>query len=197
MQVARMLLERGANPDMMLKIFPPYRSLGNDRGGDSMLTVGTTPLIRAAKAGDVEMIELLLAFDARPDLWNQPGYTPLMASSGLGSSALDHRAKFRDEQLGIASARLLLAAGADVNARDNQGRSTLNGAVQWDWPDYVRFLVDNGADINAEDNRGFTVLDHALGRVGGGGRFAVEVNEPMADLLVSLGAKAGSGNPVE
>jgi uncharacterized protein len=193
MEIARMLLERGANPDMMLKIFPPYRSLGNDRGGDSMLTIGTTPLVRAAKAGDVEMIALLLEYKAHPNLQNQPGYSPVMAASGLGSSALDHRAKFRDEQRGIESARLLLAAGADINARDAQGRTTLNGAVQWSWPAFVRFAVSNGADINAEDNRGFTVLDHALGRVGGGGRFGVEINEEMAALLVELGAKAGSG----
>lgn len=193
-QVARLLLEKGANPNMQLKIFPPYRSLGNDRGGDSMLTVGTTPLIRAAKAGDLNMVELLLAHKALPDLKSQPGYTPLMASSGLGSTALDLRAKFRDEQRGISTAKMLLAAGADINARDAQGRTTLNGAVQWNWPEYVKWAVANGADINNEDNGGFTVLDHALGRVGGGGRFNVEVNEPMADLLLSLGARAGSGN---
>lgn len=191
-EVARLLLQQGANPNMQLKIFPPYRSLGNDRGGDSMLTVGTTPLIRAAKAGDVEMVELLLEHDALPDLKNQPGYTPLMASSGLGSTALDLRAKFRDEQRGITTAKLLLAAGADINARDAQGRTTLNGAVQWSWPEYVKWAADNGADINSEDNAGYTVLDHALGRVGGGGRFNVEVNQPMADLLLSLGARAGS-----
>jgi hypothetical protein len=188
------LLENGANPDMQLKIFPPYRSLGNDRGGDSMLTVGTTPLIRAAKAGDLEMVKLLLEFRATPDLKNQPGYTPLMASSGLGSTALDLRAKFRDEQRGIEAAMMLLAAGADINARDAQGRSTLNGAVQWNWPEYLRWALANGADINNEDNAGFTVLDYALGRVGGGGRFNVEVNQPMADLLLSLGARAGSAN---
>lgn len=194
MEVARMLLERGANPDMMLKIFPPYRSLGNDRGGDAMLTVGTTPLVRAAKAGDVEMIQLLLEFNANPNLWNQPGYTPLMAASGLGSSSLDHRAKFRDEQRGIESARLLLAAGARLDIKDSQGRTALNGAVQSDWPAFVRFLIEAGADINAEDNRGYTALDHALGRTGGGGRFNVEVNEAIAEVLVSLGARSGSAN---
>ena len=193
LDIARLLLQKGANPDMQLKIFPPYRSLGNDRGGDSMLTVGSTPLLRAAKAGDVEMVKLLLEFRALPDLRNQLGYTPLMASSGLGSTALDLRAKFRDEQRGIETATLLLAAGADINVRDAQGRSTLNGAVQWNWPDYVRWALANGADINNEDNAGFTVLDHALGRAGGGGRFNVEVNESMAELLVSLGARAGAG----
>lgn len=193
LEVAKLLLEQGANPDMQLKIFPPYRSLGNDRGGDSMLTVGTTPLIRAAKAGDVAMVELLLEHDAKADLKNQPGLTPLMASSGLGSTALDLRAKFRDEQRGIETAELLLDAGADINARDAQGRTTLNGAVQWNWPEYVKWAVAKGADINSEDNGGFTVMDHALGRVGGGGRFNVEVNQPMADLLLSLGGRAGSG----
>jgi len=196
-EVAKLLLANGANPDMQLKIFPPYRSLGNDRGGDSMLTVGTTPLIRAAKAGDVEMVELLLDSDAIPDLGNQPGYTPLMASAGLGSTALDLRAKFRDEQRGIETAKLLVAADADINARDAQGRSTLNGAVQWNWPDYVKWAIAEGADVNSEDNAGFTVLDHALGRVGGGGRFNVEINQPMANLLLSLGARAGSATLTE
>jgi len=52
LEVIEMLLQKGVNPNMQLKLFPPYRSLGQDRVGDSMLTVGTTPLIRAAKAGD-------------------------------------------------------------------------------------------------------------------------------------------------
>jgi len=195
--VARLLLERGANPNMQLKIFPPYRSLGNDRGGDSMLTTGTTPLIRAAKAGDIEMVKLLLEFKALSNLANWPGYTPIMAVSGLGSSTVDIRAKFRDEKLAIETMSLLLTAGADINARDDQGRSTLNGAVQWDWPEFVRFAVAQGADINAEDLRGFTVLDHALGRAGGGGRFAVAPNAAMAAILVELGAKAGSASGLD
>ncbi len=34
----------GANPNLQLKLFPPYRSLRDDRGADGMLSVGTTPL---------------------------------------------------------------------------------------------------------------------------------------------------------
>ena len=193
-QVARQLLEKGANPNMQLKVFPPYRSLGNDRGGDSMLTTGTTPLIRAAKAGDVEMVEVLLEFGALANLKNWPGYTPLLAVAGVGSSTIDIRARFRDEQAGITTAGLLLAAGAQVNRAEDQGRSALHGAVQWGWLDFIRFLADHKADLNAEDNNGYTALDYALGRTGGTGRFAAvtQPNEAAAALLSSLGAKPGS-----
>ena len=47
--IVRILLEKGANPNLQLKLFPPYRATGADRGVDGMLTVGTTPLLRAAK----------------------------------------------------------------------------------------------------------------------------------------------------
>ena len=89
-----MLLDRGANPNMQLKLFPPYRSLGQDRGGDSLLTVGTTPLIRAAKAGDNDAVKLLLARGAMADLPNNLGVTPLMAAAGIGWTTLDIRGAF-------------------------------------------------------------------------------------------------------
>ena len=54
-----MLLQAGANPNLQLKLLPPYRNVGADRGVDSMLTIGATPLLRAAKALDAPAIELL------------------------------------------------------------------------------------------------------------------------------------------
>ncbi len=111
LDVIDMLLKAGANPDMQLKLFPPYRSLGQDRGGDGMLTVGTTPLIRAAKAGDSASIQLLLAHGARPDLPNSLGITPLMAAAGIGSTTIDIRARFRNEQKCIASATAAAGEG--------------------------------------------------------------------------------------
>src|SRR5215471_7148491 len=47
--VGRMLLERGANPNIQLKRRPPYRDVPQDRGGDQMLAQGATPLLRAAR----------------------------------------------------------------------------------------------------------------------------------------------------
>jgi ankyrin repeat protein len=190
--IATLLLERGANPNMQLKLFPPYRSLGNDRGGDSMLTIGTTPLIRAAKAGDVAMVSLLLEHGALPELKNSVGYTPLLAVSGLGSSTIDIRARFRDEQNGIETAKLLLAAGADIDAGDTQGRRPVHGAALWGWNEFIKFAVANGADVNAPDNGGYTALDTAMGRSGQQGRGGGVVNEITAGVLLELGAEAGT-----
>ncbi|HEY6509748.1 MAG TPA: ankyrin repeat domain-containing protein, partial [Vicinamibacterales bacterium] len=59
-QVIGMLLEAGANPNQLLKMPPPFRNVGNDRGLDGMLTTGSTPLLRAAKALDAPAVNLLL-----------------------------------------------------------------------------------------------------------------------------------------
>jgi len=107
LEVAEMLLKAGANPNMQLKLFPPYRSLGQDRGGDSMLTVGTTPLIRAAKAGDTPAVQLLLKYGASPNLPNSLRITPLMAAAGVGSTTIDIRGRFRNEDQCIETAKLL------------------------------------------------------------------------------------------
>src|SRR5580698_2418690 len=50
--LGRMMLERGANPNIQLKRRPPYRDVPQDRGGDGLLAQGATPLLRAARGGD-------------------------------------------------------------------------------------------------------------------------------------------------
>ena len=194
LDVIDMLLKRGANPDMQLKLFPPYRSLGQDRGGDGMLTVGTTPLIRAAKAGDSAAIQLLLAHGAKAGLPNSLGITPLMAAAGIGSTTIDIRARFRNEARCISSARLLLAAGVDVNATNNNGQTALHGAAQSGWNNFVQLLADHGAALGAKDHFGSTPLDFAQGKVGTSGRPGVggggEAHKDTAALLTKLAARS-------
>ncbi len=186
LDVAAQLLAKGANPNMQLKLFPPYRSLGQDRGGDSMLTVGTTPLIRAAKAGDVESIKLLLQYKAAPDLKNSLGITPFLAAAGIGSTTLDIRARFRSEARCIESARLLLAAGALVNGTRDNGQAAVHGAALWGWNDFVRFLADSGAQLDLKDRAGSTALDIAQGKAGVTGRVGVAVAEPHPETAAVL-----------
>ena len=188
LELAEQLLKAGANPNLQLKLFPPYRSLGQDRGGDSMLTVGTTPLIRAAKAGDVEGVKLLLAHGALPDLPNQLGITPLMAAAGIGSTTIDIRGRFRDEKKCIEAGRLILAAGADINAARDNGQTATHGAATWGWNGFVRFLADSGANIDARDRSGLTPLDVATGKVitGRAGVSAPDPHPETAALLQQL-----------
>ncbi|MBX5460051.1 MAG: ankyrin repeat domain-containing protein [Steroidobacteraceae bacterium] len=186
LQVMELLLKAGANPNMQLKLFPPYRSLGQDRGGDSMLTVGTTPLIRAAKAGDVPAIRLLLEHGAMVDLPNDLRITPLMAAAGVGSTTIDTRARFRNEQECIEAAKLLLKAGANINATRDNGQTALHGAALWGWNAFVQFLADNGANLRAADRNGITPLDVAMGKAGPTGRIGVAAAEPRPETAKLL-----------
>jgi uncharacterized protein len=189
LEVAEQLLKAGANPDMQLKLFPPYRSLGEDRGGDSMLTVGTTPLIRAAKAGDAAAVQLLLAHGARIDLPNSMGITALMAAAGVGSTTVDTRGRFRNEPQCVDAATLLVKAGADVNATRDNGQTALHGAALWGLNDIVRFLAQHGANLEVADHDGVKPLDVALGRGGPTGRVGIasaEAHKDTAALLQSL-----------
>ena len=191
LQVAEMLLKAGANPNAQLRLPPPFRNIGNDRGLDGLLTTGTTPLLRAAKALDAPAIRMLLAAGADITLTNTRGITPLMAAAGMGSVDADTRGFYLSEdveQRSIESLKLLLAAGGDINAKDPRGLTPLHEAARWGWNDVIQFLVGNGADLTAKDNRGNTVVDAALGKAGGNSRGGqrIDVHEDTAALLRKL-----------
>jgi ankyrin repeat protein len=132
LDVARMLLEAGANPNLQLKRRPPYRDVPQDRGGDAILAQGATPLLRAARAGDVPFVELLLKHKALVDLPSKEGVTPLMAAAGVEFGDRVTRGRNRTNEGVLATMRLLLDAGADVNARmvAERGRGSTDGLTQ-------------------------------------------------------------------
>jgi ankyrin repeat protein len=196
--IARMLLERGANPNPQLKLFPPYRATGADRGADGMLTIGATPLLRAAKAQDAEALKLLLEQGAIVDLPNSQGMTPVVAATGTGSSDIDTRGTYRaggapdNEDRAIASLEVLLAHGAKINEpAGRQQQVPIHGAAQWGWNKVIEYLLAKGADVNAADSRGLTAVDYAMGRASfGRGNFSVR--EETAELLTAKGGHAGT-----
>jgi len=200
-KIIELLLEAGAWPNVQLKLLPPYRHIGDDRGCDTMLVTGTTPLLRAAKTFDTAAIELLLEHDANVDLPNDGGVTPVMAAAGLGSVECDprgygpgipHYMAPETEQRSIAALKLLLDAGAKIDARTlsgragarSPGRTALFGAAFWGWSDVVDYLVERGAKIDVAERGGMTPIDAALGRAGGHGRGStIEAYEDTAARL--------------
>lgn len=188
LDVAAMLLERGANPNLQLKLRPPYRNVIQDRGGDNLLSAGATPLLRAAKAGDNDAIRLLLS-DERTlvDLPTSTGVTPLMTAAGMGHGNNPTRGRYKTEAQGVESVRLLAAAGADINARNEDGQTAVHAAVQKGWGDIIAVLAELGADLTVEDDNGVTPLAMAQG-LPARERFQApaEPKPEIADLLERL-----------
>jgi ankyrin repeat protein len=112
-----LLLERGADVNIQLKQRPQYRSRVTERGADIMLSVGATPLLRAARAGDTKVVRRLLEHGALVELPNQFGVTPFMAAAGVGFGIRATRGQDATEADRIETLKALLDAGAEINRR--------------------------------------------------------------------------------
>lgn len=216
--ISKLLLERGANPDIQLKLRPPYRNVPFDRGGDDILSTGATALMRAAKASDNPLVELLLQHGATVDLINAEGVTPFMAAAGLGHGNNPTRGRFKTEAEGLETLKLLLAAGADINAHTPDiegiqdglqtagggggfggspyaGQNAMHGAAKKGWTEVVRYLADHNSELQRVDSRGKTPLDLATGNYPAG--FLQSPPEPFPEtmsLLESYIAASGDGD---
>ena len=168
LEVVKTLLAKGADVNAQLKQQQPYRTK-LDRGDDTMLTAGTTPLLRAAKAADVEAMKVLLAKGANPKLATRNGVNPLMAAAGLGTKEEDTTGRRKTQADAIEAIKLCLDAGVDVNAVDSRGQTALHGAAFQGYDDVVQFLAAHGAKLDVKDRNGKTPLDSAKGLAGGVG----------------------------
>jgi ankyrin repeat protein len=187
LDLIKSLLAHGASVNMQLKTQQPYRTKV-DRGNDTMLTTGTTPILRAAKAGDTVVIAMLLQKGADPKLATRNGINPVMAAAGLGTKEEDTVGRRKTEKDAIDSIELCLKAGVDVNAVDSRGQTALHGAAQKGWNQVVQYLADHGAKLNVKDQKGLTPVDAAMGLAGGLGfdNTTGDVHETTAALLRQL-----------
>ncbi len=122
-------------------------------------------LIEAARSGNLEEARRLLALgvdiDAKEDIF---AGTALFFASFAGHTQV---------------LALLLENGADVEARNNRGRTALTGASFRGHTEVVKLLLNKGADVNTADKFGKTPLIEAC-----------RGNHPViAELLVQAGAR--------
>jgi ankyrin repeat protein len=59
-------------------------------------------------------------------------------------------------------AERLLALGANIEAKTNNGETALHLAANYGCTETIRFLISKGFDVNAKDNNGWTPLMHAV-----------------------------------
>ena len=187
--VVRLLLRRGADPNARLRTRPLKRH--HDAGSTLNLGEGTTPLIRAARTNDVASMKALLEAGADPFLTLPDRTNALMVAAGQGAGGL------RGEGIRIVvptpegaaeAVQLLIDQGMDVDAFNNAGNTALHAAVNRG-DAVVKILVSHGARL-VKNKAGFTPLDLALGRGGRGGRGGA-VRESTAEILRPLAARGG------
>lgn len=90
---------------------------------DSIPTL-TTPLHLAAASGNPSTLKVLLESRANVNAATKNGETPLMFAAQSYRSAED------DVESRLKNVEFLIASGADINARDHQGRSVLDLAAE-------------------------------------------------------------------
>jgi len=181
-EIVEMLLAGGVNPNPQLNMHRPGRGGNIGRFSDPLLTTGATPLLRAAISQDLPTMSLLIEHGALVDLPNVMGATPLMVAAGLGGGGGRFGGDgFDSEARAIEIVDMLLAAGADINARvvdrydrtaavgrtpngmtEREGFSALLEAAVRGSRQIVEFLIANGAEIDVVDAHGRSPVDLAL-----------------------------------
>jgi ankyrin repeat protein len=104
-------------------------SVGGNSANVTSIYDGTA-LIAASHLGHVEVVSALIEAKAPLDHINNLGWTALLESVILGDGGPRH----------VATARALVAAGADVSIADRQGRTPLDHARQRGYTEMIALL---------------------------------------------------------
>jgi ankyrin repeat protein len=194
------LLKAGANPNAPLLLGETPLMIASRSGNPAVVELllasganpnargprGQTALMWAVSNEHPDVVKVLLAhgvdIHAKTDVWSQmmavpphglPEYNRVIPQGG--DTALMFAARVGD----IASAKLLVEAGANVNDKDAWGVSATNLAAFGGYGELARYLLDKGADPNAAD-AGFSALHSAIMRR----------DEKTAEALLAHGADA-------
>jgi ankyrin repeat protein len=144
------LIAYGADPNANLKKPPAARS-DDEEKTEHQKSFGSV-LIYAADSGSPEVVREILRYHPKLEMRDPQGRTALFGAAGSG---------YRDQDgARVECVRLLAEAGADVNARDEEGNTPLHKTFL---TDVEEELLKLGADVNARNDDGetpiFTTVD--------------------------------------
>lgn len=158
----RRLLDTGANVNARIAEVPPIRRWVLPISDISWVDfTGETTFVRAALAGDITVMRLLLARGADPNIPTFSKTTALMAAAGVNWSVGQTYTESREDLM--EAVKLCLEKGADVNEVNTMGFTALTGAVNRASDDIVEYLVKHGARMDVRDKEGRTLQDWAEG----------------------------------
>jgi cytohesin len=177
---------RGATP-LWVAAYTANGSVGGFGGDGGRLRDATRG------EGSSEIIPALLAAGADLRLTTDDGTTPLMVAAGLGRATFTP-GKLRGTRSPSAeeAVRILVKAGADVNATNEADFTALHGAAFRGLNEVIEYLVAHGANINARDFRGRTPFRIAEGAKQS---FQFQAWPETAELLKTLGSDTQLGIP--
>jgi ankyrin repeat protein len=156
------ILAHGANPNARTQEYPPQRRWITRLGSLSWVDfTGQTAFLRAALAGDVDVMRLLIEHGADANIPTFNGTTALMAAAGVNWTV----SQTYDEgpQALLDAVKLAQSLGNDVNATNDMGVTALHGAANRGSDDIIRFLVEKGARLATADQQGRTAMAWAKG----------------------------------
>ncbi len=136
-------------------------------------------LMKAIYIGDVRRAELLMKKGVDVNRTNKKGETPLMWAVDLARGN-----KNTESDSGIKIIGLLLKKRAQVDQKDNEGRTALMRVAESDVVTVANMLLDNHAKIDQKDPQGNTAFRIAVTRN----------NLKMAEFLLSKGADIDTKN---